>query len=108
MSNPLKIDQLCALIDTIRDVESEFPPQSIKILLLVAKTDRAMLVDIARLVGLTPGAVSRNMQKLAVNFNGVTGLGFLEVNFVEGNYRQKEAKLTPKGERFVQKLSDCI
>lgn len=105
-----KLDKLKALFEVIRDQEEEFPPQSMVMLLLVAEAgpEGIVLKDLGDKVGLSLGAVSRNVAKLADWHNGVEGFGFIKVDFVPGNYRQKHATLTQKGERWLKLLTDKL
>ncbi len=102
------LSKLQELIKTLRDVYDEFPPQTVQVFLVIAEEGVITLTDLCEKVGLTIGAVSRNVGRLADKHNGVEGLGFVTVDFVAGSYRQKDARLTPKGERFLAKLMECL
>lgn len=101
-----QVDKLLKLVRAIRDVEAEFPPQSLEILLMIAAEGTLGMSDIQERISIpmSLGAVSRNLRKLAVSHNGRKGFGFVTVSFAPGTFRQKEATMTPKGLSFIDRL----
>lgn len=99
-----KLAKLQAVIQALRDEYDEFPPQTVQVLLTIAEEGTISLSDLSEKVGMTIGATSRNVGRLSDRHNGVEGLGFVTVDFAPGNYRQKVAQITPKGDRFLAKL----
>lgn len=99
-----QVAKLLRLVQTIREVEEEFPPQTLEILLLIAMEGTMSMSALQEKLGFSLGAVSRNLAKLAVSHNGVRGFGFITVDFAPGNYRQKVAAVTTKGLNFIDRL----
>ena len=103
-----KIEKLESLCKAVRDVDNEFPPQSIQVLCIVALNPEISIVDISEKVGLSFAATSRNVTKLCDKTNGKEGLGLLAVGFNPANYSHKQISLTAKGQRFLDRLTDII
>ena len=98
------LTKLLRVLERLRAVHSEFPAQAAHALLIIADAGAITLTHLSEEVGLTIGAVSRNVGRLADDHNGVKGMGFITVELAPGSYRQKVATLTAKGERFLADL----
>jgi DNA-binding MarR family transcriptional regulator len=105
MSKVEKLEKLCK---EVRDIDNEFPPQTLQILCVVAQNPGTSIGDIGERVGLSFAATSRNIVKLCDKTNGKQGLGLLSVEFNPTNYSSKLITLTAKGLRFVERLADII
>lgn len=103
-----KIEKLEKLCKEVRDVDNEFPPQSIQVLCVVSQNPGCAMVDICERVGLSFAATSRNIQKLADKHNGKEGLGLLTVVPDPTNYAYKKVSLTTKGQRFLDRLCEIF
>lgn len=103
-----KIEKLERLCKAVRDLDNEFPPQSLQLLCLVSLSEGISIVDLSLRVDLSYAATSRNVAKLDDKTNGKEGLGLLTVDFNPTNYAAKIVKITAKGQRFLERLSDII
>ncbi len=105
MSRETKLEHLKSFFSELRDVDSDFTPQAVELLLWVALANESQsMTELAKKCGYTLSGVSKTVVRLGEKINGVEGLGLVRSDYDAGNYRQKIIRLTPKGERFIERL----
>lgn len=103
-SRDTKLEHLKKFFGELRDVDPDFTPQAMELLLWVSSLEKPTMSDLAERTGYSISGVNRVIAKLADKFNGKQGLGLLTADFDPGNYRQKLVSLTTKGNRFIERL----
>lgn len=112
-SNTKAYAALTAVLESFRNaVHEDIQANAIQVFLLVAQSggrDGVSMQDIERHTGLSQAAVSRNVAMFTEwNRHRTEGPGLLQRTEDLMNRRQKLVKLTPKGQRFADKLADIL
>ena len=103
----VKLNQLLSCLEVFRQVDQEMPSQRIVLFLLVASRPGMRMSDVAKKLGLSSSAVSRNLSELSKWGIGINKPG-VDLLYAEENpqdRREKMIYLTPKGERLVETLN---
>jgi DNA-binding MarR family transcriptional regulator len=101
--NPLT--KALMVIEAFRGLDAEFPTQIASILLHIARKPGINFKELQTLTGLGKSSVSRNVALLSKEY----GKWHLVTMYEDPeDRRNKVAKLTPQGERFVAQLSSIM
>ena len=103
-----KLDRLREVLSQVLEEDQEFPVRRLQILLLISEKGPITSTEISESLGLFKARTGKHLQALAVSHNGEQGYGMIEIDFMGGDYRSKYAKLTPKGERFIKRLTEAL
>ncbi len=98
---PSPLTKVIHVIEEFRRIDPELPTQIALILLLIARKPGISLKELTQLSGLSKAAVSRNVALLSKEH----GRGLVTYFEDPMDRRNKVAKLTPDGERFIRALT---
>ena len=108
MSTSIKLDRLRETLSFVLEEDPEFPVRRLQVLLYVSTKGPVTSSEISDILKLFQANTGAHLKALATEHNGVKGHGFIEIGFQGNDYRSKYAKLTPKGEKFLKKLTDSL
>jgi DNA-binding MarR family transcriptional regulator len=104
MSRESKLDKLRLLMEELREMDQDFTPQAVALILYIGALDHPTQTELAFKTNYSPSGISKTLRKLGDGLNGASGLGLLKFEPAVTNGREKVAWLTPKGEKFLERL----
>lgn len=97
------------VLEEFRKLHSEMPLQIAVVLLHIAKKPDVTLAELAKLSGLGKSSISRHVAALSEEYGkGTYGAGLVSFREDPNDRRNKIARLTVAGERFMRSISHII
>lgn len=104
MSREGKIEKLRLLMEELRDMDQDFTPQTVELILYIGLLNKPTQSELAYKTNYSPSGISKTLRKLGDGLNGEAGLGLVKFEAAVANGREKVAWLTTKGEKFLERL----
>lgn len=103
--NVERLNELLTRIETLRDLRSEMPLQTVSVLLVIAMKPGILQRDLPEMVNLSQSSVSRNVHALcALDSSGKPGLGLVEQRIGTLGGRTPALHLTKTGRELLRRL----
>lgn len=112
-SNIKALDAALKVVDAVRRVcEDTMPSQQLAAFLFIAKNDGCSMADLAEYMDQAQSSISRAAAALSVHNtlsrNKKKGYGLVKAEEDPRERRRKLLKLTPKGRKLAEEISDII
>lgn len=103
-----KLRKLREAMEVLLKLDVDFTIKRLEILCVVAEKGPITSAEISDMVGLFPANTGRHLRNLAVDHNGVEGLGLIKIDYQDGDYRSKYATITTKGTKVLDKVLSSL
>lgn len=109
MWNKKALAKVVKCLEEFRKIDPQMPPQTAQVFLWVCIQDGITMKDLAERVGISQSSTSRNVAALSKEHRyGKPGYDLVAATEDPMERRRKIVKLTPKGRRIAQALSDVF
>ena len=100
----IALNTLSATLDAFKQFtqESDIQVQTVQTFLIVANSKNPSMEDIARIIGLSSSAASRNIKKLTEGPKGQGGYGLITMDLDPCDGRKRVISLSVKGYELVR------
>jgi len=103
-----KMTKAADFIELFREMNPEFPPQTMLAFLFIADNEGCTMSELADALRVSRPAAGRNAVLLCTKYNGKTGFGLVDIEVDLTDTKQRTLHLSSKGQTFLKRLNQLM